>query len=165
MLVVILIGIAFLFLVSALPVTGNYKIKIVKSGSMEPAISTGSIVVVKAFSDYQAGDIITFGKDSKDQVPTTHRIVDIRIESGNPIYVTRGDANDTDDSKEVRKNEIIGRVLFHIPVLGYLIDFARQPLGFIVLIVLPAAIVIFDELHNVWKAIKEMRTKKISSGV
>src|SRR3989338_8215020 len=65
---------ASLFFAPLLPIKGNIEIKIVKSGSMEPAIKTGSIVVIKPASLYGVGDVITFGEDSRTTYPTTHRI-------------------------------------------------------------------------------------------
>ena len=64
-----------LLIVSILPISGNYEIKIVMSGSMEPAIKTGSIVIVKPADFYEIGDSITFGGDTRVIMPTTHRII------------------------------------------------------------------------------------------
>ena len=52
--------IALLLIISVLPITGNYKVMTVLSGSMEPTIKMGSIVVVKPQENYKIGDIITF---------------------------------------------------------------------------------------------------------
>ena len=67
--------IALFLIVAILPIPGNVELKIVQSGSMEPAILTGSIVVIKPSSAYEVGEVITFGSDTKTQVPTTHRDV------------------------------------------------------------------------------------------
>ena len=158
--IAMIIGIAALLLVSMFPITGNFEVKIVLSGSMEPAIHTGSVVVIKPVDTYKIGDIITFGKDTKTDVPTTHRIVEMRAVSGEMLYKTKGDANDNGDAREVRADEIIGKTLFSIPYLGYLLDFAKKPIGFALLIVIPAAIIIFDEFGNIWKEIKKMRKRK-----
>jgi signal peptidase len=66
--------IAVLLIISVLPITGNFKVLTVLSGSMEPNIHTGSVVVVKPTKDYKIGDVITFGPYTKTQTPTTHRI-------------------------------------------------------------------------------------------
>lgn len=149
-----------LLLVSTLPISGNYEIKIVLSGSMEPALKTGSIVVVKPVEVYEIGDVITFGKDTRDSVPTTHRIVEARYESGEAIFITKGDANGNIDGREVTEDEVIGKVLFSIPYLGYLLDLARKPIGFVFLIGVPAVAIVSDEIWKVWKEVKRMRNKK-----
>ncbi|MCD5396329.1 MAG: signal peptidase I [Candidatus Pacebacteria bacterium] len=87
--------------VSLLPLPGNYKILVVQSGSMEPSIKTGSVVVVKPASDYKVGDVITFGPFSKTKPPTAHRIYQIKEKNGQIVYITKGDANNSPDQSFV----------------------------------------------------------------
>ena len=142
-----------------LPIPGNYKIKIVQSGSMEPTIQTGGIVVDKPESAYHVGDIVTFGLDTKTQVPTTHRI--IAIGSGpNPVYTTKGDANDAADPTNTHLSDIHGKVILTVPYVGYLLDFARKPLGFVLLVGVPAALIIMDELGKIIREILIIRRRK-----
>ena len=104
--------IALLLIVSVFPITGNYKLMIVQSGSMEPAIKMGSIVMVKPMDDYKIGEVITFGPYTRTKAPTTHRIYDIKVTGGTPSYITKGDANDAPDTREITKRDILGKVLF-----------------------------------------------------
>lgn len=152
----LIVLIAVLLLFSIFPITGNYKVLIVQSGSMEPAIHTGSIVVTKPAENYQVGDIITFGKISKTQTPTTHRIYSIE----NNKFVTKGDANNAPDISSVSADHIIGKMLFTVPYVGYIIDFARQPFGFILIIGLPALLLISDEIKKIIKEVKKMKKEK-----
>ena len=103
--------IAILLGASMFPIPGNFDVKIVLSGSMEPAIPTGSLVVIKPSDTYHVGDVITFGGSLKNNVPTTHRIVKVRAESGEKVFITKGDANAHEDSKEVREKDIVGKVV------------------------------------------------------
>jgi len=155
--------IALLLVFSIFPITGNYKVLIVQSGSMAPAIKTGSVVIVKPVSDYKIGDVITFGQATKTKVPTSHRIYDIKVVDGQPVYITKGDANNAPDAKEISKSEIIGKVLFDVPYAGYAVDAAKKPLGFALIIVVPAAIIIFDEGKKIIGEIKKMRKNKAES--
>lgn len=155
--IVLVVSLAALLAVSALPVPGNYKVKIVQSGSMEPSIKTGSIVIIQPRAEYTVGDIVTFGRDTKTDVPTTHRIVEARTESGAYIFKTKGDANESADVAELRQSEIIGKVIFDVPYLGYLLDFAKKPLGFVLLVILPAVMIIIDEARNIWLEIQKRR--------
>ncbi|MBN2094278.1 MAG: signal peptidase I [Candidatus Zambryskibacteria bacterium] len=159
--IVVIIALAVFW--SLLPIPGNIEIKIVQSGSMEPTIHTGAIVVIKPTEFYKEGDIVTFGKDTKTQVPTTHRITQVRVQDGVTYYTTKGDANEENDVKEVRKNEIIGKVLFNAPFAGYIIDFAKQPLGFALLIGLPALYIIYDETMKIVREVSRLRSKTIAS--
>lgn len=158
-----IIGIALLLLASMVPVPGNIKVKIVKSGSMEPTIMTGGIVVIAPAENYTVGDIITFGQDTKTQIPTTHRIV--RIEGEGPLraFATKGDANNDEDPAPTRIGDIKGKVLFTVPYLGYILDFAKKPLGFALLVGVPALAIIIDELGKIIAEIKSMKKKKLQS--
>ncbi len=154
--------ITVLLIVSVFPVAGNYEVLIVQSGSMEPTINTGGIVVVKPAPQYTVGDVITFGPVSKGKAPTTHRIIDIRLQNGSPVYVTKGDANEDEDQQEVLARHVIGKVFFDIPFLGYALAAAKTPIGFAVLIVIPAGLVVIDEVYKIYREIRRMRgTKQI----
>ncbi len=153
-------AVAVLLVVSVLPITGNYKILTVLSGSMEPAIHTGSVVVVKPVSDYKIGDVITFGPYNKTKPPTTHRIHDIKVVDGQPVFITKGDANNAPDTREIHKSDIIGKVLFDAPYAGYAVETAKKPWGFAVIIIVPALLIIFDEGKKVVGEIKKIKEKK-----
>jgi len=132
----------------------------VLSGSMEPAIKTGAIVVAKPANGYKIGDIITFGPNTKTQPPVTHRINDIKVVGGVPVYITKGDANESPDMREIQKSDILGKVLFSIPFVGYAVDFAKKPVGFILIIAVPALVIIFDEIRKIWREIMKLKNKK-----
>lgn len=157
---VVLLG--ALLLATLLPIPGNLKVKIVKSGSMEPAIRTGGIVFIRSAASYGVGDIITFGKDTKTQIPTTHRIIEETGSGRNKIFTTKGDANDSIDPEGVRADTVIGKVLFTIPYAGFVLDFAKKPIGFALLVGIPALIIIFEELLNIWKEVKKIKRKEDS---
>lgn len=160
---VAIVAIIALLLFALFPIKGNYQIKIVQSGSMEPNIRIGSIVIVKPSASYAIGDVVTFGKDTKKDIPTTHRIVSSRAVEGVLLFTTKGDANKSPDATEIRQNDISGKVLFDIPFLGYVIDLARKPLGFVVFVIIPAMIIIYDEGVKIFRELKKM--KKTQSAV
>lgn len=160
LLAVLLVLIIILFVGSKLPLPWNYEIMSVMSGSMEPAIKMGSLVIVRPSEAYLINDIITFGQVSKHKIPTTHRIIEIEGPALNPFFTTKGDANEAPDPQRIRKSEIIGKVLFSLPYFGFAIDFVRKPLGFFLVIIVPALIIIGDELRKIWHEIgrkKELR--------
>ena len=157
----LLIGIVVLFLAPTLPFKSSVEIKIVKSGSMEPAVKTGSIVIIKSTGVYNIGDIITFGEDTPTNYPTTHRIVATKDINGETFYQVKGDANEEADPTLINKRDVIGKVIFTIPNAGYILDFARQPIGFILLIAFPAALVILNELVDIVREIRRtLRRRK-----
>ncbi|MFZ2556062.1 MAG: signal peptidase I [Minisyncoccia bacterium] len=150
----LLLGIAGLLIGSMLPIPGNIELKIVKSGSMEPTIPTGSLVIVKPSTRYSIGDVITFGADTATEIPTTHRIIAFTGENGETRYTTKGDANEDADPNPVARQDVIGKIVLHIPYVGFILDFARQPLGFALLIGVPAALVILEEVITITREVK-----------
>ena len=156
-----IITIALLLVITIVPVPGNLKAKIVKSGSMEPTIKTGALVFIKPSASYKVGDIVTFGADTKTQIPTTHRIVEVIGSGSLQRFSTKGDANDSADPQTIRLSDIHGKVFFSLPYLGYVLDFARQPLGFALLIGVPTVIIIIDEIGKILREVSLMRRKKL----
>jgi signal peptidase I len=153
-------AIGLLILATLMPIPGNFKVKIVKSGSMEPAIRTGGLVFIRPAASYGVGDVITFGKDTKTQVPTTHRIVEESGSGSSKVFTTKGDANDAVDPSTTRLADVEGKVIFSVPYAGFILDFAKKPLGFILIVGIPALMVIFDELVKIWKEVQKLRRKK-----
>ncbi len=155
-----IVAVGALLLASMAPVPGNWKVKIVKSGSMEPTIKTGGIVVIKPTDVYRVGDIVTFGADTKTQIPTTHRIIEMGDFEGVPSISTKGDANDSPDQRPTPISEIHGKVILTVPYLGFLLDFAKKPIGFALLVGLPALAIIVDELGKIVAELRKMRKRK-----
>lgn len=158
--ILVFLGVTGLFLATLLPIPNNIEIKIVKSGSMEPTILTGSIVVIKPQDVYQIGDVVTFGADTKAEIPTTHRIIAMRTDASTTWFSTKGDANEEADPQMIRADQIIGKVLAVIPYAGYMLDFARQPIGFTFMIGIPAGLLILDELINIYKELRRSRRRR-----
>lgn len=156
--------VGLLVVISAFPITGNYQIKVVQSGSMEPSIKVGSVVVVKPSKSYEAGDVVTYEGGFRDEkgrrIPVTHRIIEKRVEGGSLSYVTKGDTNDDPDNRVVREGQIIGKVLFDISYIGYVVEAARKPYGLLAIIIIPAAIIVYDQVAVIWREVKKLRAKR-----
>lgn len=136
---------------------GAYRMFVVKSGSMEPKIKIGSIVFDQRKNNYQINDVITFKiKNSKDTV--THRIVEIKTDAKNDIFFSvKGDVNNSPDEELVPVENVVGRVLFSIPYVGYLISFVKTLPGIIILIIIPTTIIIYEEIGKIKEEIKKIR--------
>jgi signal peptidase I len=116
---VALVAAVLLAVFVAYGVVGNrwYHIVSIVSGSMEPAIATGSLVVVTpAPAVLEPGMVISFIGDGR---LVTHRVVAVRPDG---LPVTRGDANNVDD--HFAKVTVVGRVAFSIPLLGFVLPSA-----------------------------------------
>lgn len=147
---------------SALPISGGIKIMAVLSGSMEPAIRTGSVVIVRSHGAYHIGDVITFKGTGPKNVSITHRVVEMRVDRGVPSYVTKGDANNAPDSRLIAQKEIIGSVIVSVPYFGYVVETARKPYGFAALILIPAFVLILDQVSKILREVKRLRLVKQS---
>lgn len=119
---------------------------VVVSPSMEPAIGAGSVVYLVGADEYDVGDVVTYD-DGRRLV--THRIVD-RTEAG---YVTRGDANDGDD-ETVPSDSIVGRVVFSVPLYGYLFRAAATTFGYVFLVAVPSALLVGYEVRRIVRALR-----------
>jgi signal peptidase I len=119
------LGLGLLGIVT-LPSAFGLKSLTVVSGSMEPTIETGSVVIDEVISplDAHPGDIVTF-QDPLRPRQLTHRLQKMRVEGDTAYMTTLGDANDAPERWTVRTNGEIGRVVAHLPKLGY----ARAALG------------------------------------
>lgn len=147
-----------------MPLPGAIEFKIVQSGSMEPSIPVGSVVVIAPAATYAVGDVITFGDDTAKRIPTTHRIAGIEREVGSVRYVTKGDANEDVDNDMAAYPSVIGKVAFSVPRLGYVLHFARSQRGFTFMVVMPAALIVLDELITIVGALREAKRTPTQAG-
>lgn len=152
---VFLLAVLALVIIPLLP-KAPYSLKMVTSNSMRPTFSTGALVVVTPEENYQIGQVITYQASEYEQDIVTHRIVG-KDEGG---FITKGDANNIEDERIVSENQIKGKVIFHLPLAGYAVNFIQKPLGFILIIIIPAGLIIYDEIK---KIIKEMKKPEVSS--
>jgi signal peptidase I len=91
---------------------------LVGSGSMSPVLETGDIVIVAKVNaeKIKVGDIMEFRKDKETNI--IHRVVRINQSGQTGTFTTKGDANNNIDTGEVNPDNVIGKVVFHIPKVG-----------------------------------------------
>lgn len=130
---------------------------VITSGSMQPSIPVGSIVIAQSENSYSVGDIVTFKPTENKDHNVTHRIVGYE---GN-MFITKGDANQDPDLGRIESSQIAGKKVLTIPYLGYLVNFAKTPQGFVILVIIPATIIVYEELKVILREIKKT-LKKIS---
>lgn len=118
-------GIGMAAIVTLSGVLGYQSLTVV-SGSMVPTLGVGSVVIDEVISpgDARPGDIVTF-KDPLHPRQLTHRLQRVRVEGDTFYMTTLGDANDVPEHWSVPRTGHIGRVVAHLPKLGY----ARAWLG------------------------------------
>lgn len=98
----------------------GYETRAIVSGSMTPAIPTGSAIFVKPASPaaIAPGDIIVF-RTAERAESVVHRVVAIHDGGGGLAFTTRGDANREDDPWTVAAEDLEGVVVWHLPYGGY----------------------------------------------
>lgn len=130
----------FVLMASAtIPMFAGDRALAVLSGSMEPAIHTGSAVIAQPVpsEDLRVGDVIVFSPSPQAELPLVHRIVKIREQGGVKYYATRGDANRSGDVAEVSLPQTAWRVWYGVPWAGYVISFASGSIGRLFLVLIP----------------------------
>jgi signal peptidase len=92
------------------------------TGSMEPGLPPGTLVVVKPVPADRIGigSVITYQLDSGRPTVVTHRVVRVGIDgTGDRIFSTQGDANNAPDSEPVLPAQVKGEVWYSVPYLGH----------------------------------------------
>jgi signal peptidase len=152
-LVWLLLGIATgtMLTVGAASLRGYQSFKVL-SGSMEPAIQTGDLVVDKPISpkDARVGDVITFREPGTSRL-ITHRLVGMRLEHGWARMRTQGDANNAPERWSIADAGGIGLVSYRIPKFGYLAARLDGRTMQLLLVVLPALLLAALELRRIWR--------------
>ncbi|MFC7325785.1 signal peptidase I [Halorubrum rutilum] len=149
--IVLLIALVAPFAVFAAPeAVGADESFVVLTASMTPAIAPGDVVIVaeRDPAAVAAGDVITFVRGTSE-VPVTHRVIDVVDEGGALAFETMGDANEGPDPGLVPGSNLVGVVVLTIPYIGYVIQFAGTPAGFVALVVLPFGLLAASELLSV----------------
>lgn len=143
---------------SEIPDFLGYKPFIVLSGSMQPTIMTGDIAIIKEYNPEQLkeGDIIAFRSGN---AVVTHRILEITVEEGKTVFITKGDNNKIEDKYPVQQEQVEGIFTRRIPKLGNIAMFLQTTVGTILFISIPFAIfMIHDIVTN--KKEKELQKQK-----
>ncbi len=153
-----LIGVMVFFM---MPRLLGWELVVVQGGSMEPALPVGSVMFVAPVDgrDVRVGDIVSYRLPdmTPSETRVTHRVVDVIREEGGLAFRTKGDANDAPDNYIVPASEVLGRVRWHIPWLGYLAPYLRTPVGFLTLIGIPGTFLIISEVFNIFTTLRRGR--------
>ena len=112
----------------------------VMSGSMEPAINTGDVVVARPVAPLTArpGDVVTFKQATAPDRLITHRVRSVRVDGAMAEFETKGDANNTTETWRVPVRGRIGKVEYRVPSAGYLLHWSRSPYWRIGLVAIPS---------------------------
>ena len=132
----------------------GYQIYYVSTGSMEPAINTGDLILSKAveFDQLEEGDVITFISQQGETkgLRITHRIISIDAET--KLITTKGDANSINDVERVSFDNVLGEYQMTLTLLGFIYRIFITPWG-LVLFIAPLLVAVVVEIINLIKTL------------
>ena len=140
---------------NAVPMPFGVGASVVLSGSMEPALSVGDLLVFCEHKHYEEGDVVVY---QSGRTPVVHRIVELDGET----VITRGDANNAPD-EPFGTAMIKGKVIASIPVVGYLIWALKTPVGTI--LTLAAAVLLMEMSYRKERQAKKNEQDKIKAEI
>lgn len=153
---------------------GGHSMFRVVTGSMEPTIYTGSLLICddSEISEIEVNDIVCFRSTLtavKNQI-VTHRVIEIQNKDNSIRLITKGDANSIEDALYVTSQNLIGKVTWYSQegnIIAKVISFMNGQIGFLACIVIPVLLVCSLALHhsmmNIQRELAELRRLEIEN--
>ena len=133
---------------------GGYSMLEVVSGSMEPSIHIGDMIIIDTKDKiYNANDIVTFYDENGSFV--THRI----ISRTGDIVITQGDNNESPDP-EFHTSKIVGKFVFRIQGLGFLLKAFQSPMTMVLILIIGVLICVLVSTDSEGNPIKSEEEKE-----
>lgn len=135
----------------------------VLTGSMEPHYHVGSIIYVKDVdpATLRVGDAISFM--ISENTVATHRIIEVLPDEDDADVIrfrTKGDNNDIADTNPVHCNNVLGKVVGTIPLLGYVSNFVQNPPGTYIALGAAMILVVAVFLPDIFKNARALKTEE-----
>ena len=142
----------------------GWRVGFICSGSMEPELKTGSLVITRPVEaeEIVVGDMIAFYPEGETpgESLVSHRV--IGIETASPLYFrTKGDANDNPDPFTVPARNLVGRICFKAHYVGYIAGFFRTPWGLLLGMVIPGLILITMYITSIRRMLRKNGEEKL----
>lgn len=117
----------------------------VLSGTMAPEIETGDMVIARKVDPetIEKTDIIAYRTDSNAKV--AQRVVEVVSEEG-ISFKTKGNLDGIQEAHIVLPKDLVGKQILTIPKFAYVMDFITEPLGFVLLCIVPVIIILGKEV-------------------
>lgn len=142
----------------------GWKPYIVLSDSMQSEFQVGDIAVSREVdpATLQPGDIVTFASIDPDSYGEifTHKIREETEHEGQPAFVTYGTTTGDNDAYPAPFSRVVGRYAFHVPKAGYVFEFFKSPMGYVVLVLVPFGILIGLQVRNFLRLLNEERRQR-----
>lgn len=162
------------------PSVGGTTPLIVLTDSMYPTIESGDLIFCKTTKaeDVKVGDIIAFFDPAGNGTSVvTHRVAEVTTDDNGVAWVTKGDANNTNDAAKVPSKNLVGVYKTRIPNAGNVAMFMQTTQGLIICVICPIIILVgydivrrkmYDKAHKadteaLLKELEELKAKKAES--
>lgn len=145
--IVVVLGLA------VVPSFAGFETLNILSGSMEPGIPTGSLVLAEVIDaeDIDVGDVVLAQRNtSSGAPPVLHRVIERRAVPGGVEVRTQGDNNDRPDAGLHTFHDRTATPVWVIPQLGQLHTEITTPRGWLAFVVIPASAVCAVSLLQLW---------------
>ena len=135
------------------PLAAGWRPLTVMSGSMEPTISTGDVVVTQPVDAAAArpGSVITFRDPTNDGRLVTHRLQRRAADGSSQLSMTtRGDANNASEQWSIPPDGRVGVVRYRIPRIGIALVPISSPVGRVALLGVPLLLWGALSVRSIW---------------
>lgn len=135
------------------PSVGGVFPMIILTDSMNPEFKSGDLIICKnaKAEDVKKGDIICFFDPTGNGTTTvTHRVTEVTTdESGDIAWVTKGDANNTEDEASVPAKNLVGIYEKSFSGIGNVAIFMQTTQGLIICVICPIILlVVYDIIRR-----------------
>ncbi|GAF65410.1 signal peptidase I [Bacillus sp. TS-2] len=132
----------------------GYQIKTVLSGSMEPEMLTGSLILIQKAEQkehFTVGDVVTYR--TAENVLITHRIIEVM--NNGQSYITKGDHNNGPDIEPVLSDNIVGKYSgITVPYVGYVTQFIQSKQGALIIFIIPGVLLLIHSIFTIWRVLR-----------
>ena len=118
--------------------SSSFRLSAIATGSMQPTLGIGTLVVVQSISSpatIRVGDIIEYNNPVLG-AHIVHRVIDVTNAKSGILYTTKGDYNTVADPAPVALGQVVGRVVFAVPYIGYTVLSPPLAVALVVLLLL-----------------------------
>lgn len=132
--------------VVAIPMAIGGEWRTVQTGSMEPLVSAGDVVLVVPDDAIGVGDVVAFTDPLRPDRDVLHRVTEVDAQG---MLVTKGDSNDVVDPWLVDPATVIGTQTMSVPAVGFVVTVVSSEVGIFLFLFLPALVLLLSE-GRVW---------------
>lgn len=128
-----------------------------KSSAMKPELNKSDFIIVKEDKNkaLEMDDIIAYRVNGNIKI---NKIFYIQIDDGKIAYVTKSNQNYYPDNEKIKKEQIIGTVVAHVPILGFFTNILESKITSLIVILI--LVLKFSYNKEIYKRKRQRKRKK-----